>query len=48
MKRGTLVFCNELNKRLIVVIEKNGKAIVKDKEKKYRVVPTEKLELIER
>jgi hypothetical protein len=48
MKRGTVVFCNELNKRLIIVVEKNGKALTKDREKNYRVIPTEKLELIER
>ena len=48
MKRGMLVFCNELNKRLIIVLEKNGKAITRDRECKYRIVPTEKLELIER
>lgn len=47
MKIGSLVFCNELNERLIVVIEKKGKAIVKGRDKKYRVVPTEKLEPIE-
>jgi len=47
MKRGTLVFCNELNERLIIVIEKDGKAIVKSRDKKYRVIPTEKLEPIE-
>jgi len=46
MKRGMLVFCPELDKRLIIVVEKNGKALTKDREKKYRVIPTEKLKLI--
>ena len=48
MKVGTLVFCSELNERLIVVIEKKGKAIVKGRDKKYRVIPIQKLEPIER
>jgi hypothetical protein len=38
--------CNELNDRLIVVIEKNGIAIVKSRDKKYRHIPVDKLEPI--
>jgi len=46
MTRGALVFCNELDKRFIVVISKNGKSLVRGKDSKYRVIPNDKLAIV--